>query len=399
MRKPISRRQLLSSAFKDGPVLALGASLLEMATFTHVQAFSPGVYPQGPLQEPDANGIRLPKGYQSKIVAVSDEIVRKGDGQKTDYVWHGSPDGGACFAKPEGGWVYVSNSEEYFPSGGCGALSFDVSGMVDNAYSILWGTVGNCAGGATPWQSWLSCEEIDCGAVYECDPFGRNPAVKQTALGYFKHEAVAVDPERGQLYLTEDEKDGCLYRFTPTNPLPDLTGGVLEVACVDEQHQVSWKAVSNACPHKILMNTRTRYQVPEAKKFRGGEGIWYQGGLVIFATKRDNRIWVLDVVRQELQILYDAAQSQDAILSGVDNLTSTPWGEVLVAEDGGDMQLVSLDANGKAQPLLQVVNQEGSEITGPAFSPDGKYLYFSSQRGKDAEKRLGITYQVWALDR
>ena len=397
MTKPITRRQLISRALKGGPVLALGTSLLELSSFSHARAFSADMHPQGPLQAADANGICLPEGYQSKIVAVSDETVRKGDGQETDYVWHGSPDGGACFARPEGGWVYVSNSEEYFPSGGCGALSFDGSGAVDNAYSILWGTVGNCAGGATPWQTWLSCEEVDCGAVYECDPFGINPSVKQTALGYFKHEAVAVDPERGQLYLTEDEKDGCLYRFTPTNALPDLTEGVLEVACVDEQHRVSWKLVNNACPHKILLNTRTRHQVPEAKKFRGGEGIWYQRGLIIFATKRDNRIWVLDIPTQTISVLYDAEQHQDAILSGVDNLTMSPAGDILVAEDRGNMQLVLLDADGRPTPLLQVMGQAGSELAGPAFSPNGKHLYFSSQRGLDEEQRLGIIYEITRL--
>ena len=396
MTSLISRRSLLNNALKRGPVLALGASLIELASFSKAHAFADSKE-LGPLQPPDANGLRLPVGYVSKVLAVSGELVNTQTG-KASLEWHGSPDGGACFEAPDGGWVYVSNSEEYFPSGGVGALVFNEFGLVKKAYSILSGTVGNCAGGATPWNTWLSCEEVDCGAVYECDPYGVKSAIKQSALGYFKHEAIAVDPERGQLYLTEDEKDGCLYRFTPDNTLPDLSSGLLEVAKVDEMQQVTWLALEDACPHKILFNTRTRYQVPEATKFKGGEGIWYQKGLIIFTTKRDNRVWVLDVTTNLLKVLYDAAQSKDAVLSGVDNITATPSGDFLVAEDGGDMQLVSLDANGNAQPILQVVGQEGSELTGPAFSPNGKYLYFSSQRGKDAAKRLGITYQVWAQD-
>ena len=396
MTIPISRRRLLTQALKTGPILALGGGLLELSTFSKAHAFSLSD-DLGPLQAPDANGLRLPIGYTSRIVAISEQPVSTLNGN-SDYKWHGSPDGGACFKATGGGWIYVSNSEEYFPSGGVGALAFNEQGSVVAAYSILSGTVGNCAGGPTPWNTWLSCEEVDCGVVYECDPYGVKPAVKRPALGYFKHEAVAVDPERGQLYLTEDEKDGCLYRFTPDNGLPDLSSGILEVAHVNAEQQVSWLAIEDACPHKVLLNTRTRYQVPQATKFKGGEGIWYQKGLIIFSTKRDNRIWVLDVTTNLLKVLYDAAQTENAILSGVDNLTAMPSGDILVAEDGGNMQLVSLDAQGHGQPIIQVVGQESSEITGPAFSPNGKYLYFSSQRGKDAEKRLGITYQVWAQE-
>jgi len=94
-------------------------------------------------------------------------------------------------------------------------------------------------------------------------------------------------------------------------------------------------------------------------------------------------------------VLYDAQEKSSPVLSGVDNLCSAPDGRLLVAEDGGDMQLVLLDHKGNAQPLVQVMGQKGSEITGPAFSPDGRRLYFSSQRGKDADRRLGITYELF----
>ncbi len=384
MINSLTRRKFLHHALQQGPVLAVGASFMQLSTLSHAQGFTA----TGPLQSPDANGIRLPKGYQSRIVAISGEKVFN-----SQYVWHGSPDGGACFASNDG-WVYVSNSEEYFPDGGVGAIAFDGQGGIKDAYSILDGTVGNCAGGATPWQTWLSCEEINCGAVYETDPFGKKAAIKRPALGYFKHEAVAVDVHKGQLYLTEDEKDGCLYRFTPRKPFPDLSDGVLEVAVVDSTQRVKWQQINEPNPWNTALSTRTRHQVKGAAQFRGGEGIWYQKGLIIFATKRDNRIWVLDINTQTIKVLYDAEQHQSAILSGVDNLAMSPSGDILVAEDGGDMQLVLLNADGEPTPLLQVTGQAGSELTGPAFSPDGKHLYFSSQRGQDAEQRLGITYEI-----
>ncbi len=384
MNKNLTRRAFMRRALHQGQALAVGGGLLQLSTFSHGSGFQVS----GPLQAPDANGLRLPKGYRSRIVGISGMTV-----ENSDYTWHQSPDGGACFAAPYGGWVYVSNSEEYFPRGGVGAIAFDVKGNISNAYSILQGTVGNCAGGATPWQTWLSCEEVNCGAVYETDPFGKKPAIKRPALGFFKHEAVAVDVDQGQLYLTEDEKDGCLYRFTPSNPLPDLTAGTLEVAIVDAQQRVTWQAITEPNPWNTPLSTRTRHQVKEAYKFKGGEGIWYQKGLILFSTKRDNRIWVLDVASQTISVLYEA-QSENAILSGVDNLAMTPSGDLLIAEDGGDMQLVLLNAKGEPTPLLQVTGQPGSELTGPAFSPDGSRLYFSSQRGHHSEKRLGITYEI-----
>lgn len=106
-------------------------------------------------------------------------------------------------------------------------------------------------------------------------------------------------------------------------------------------------------------------------------------------------VWALDTHTQILRIIYDFASSATPVLRGVDNLTVSPSGQLLVAEDGGDMQLVVLDANGNAAPLLQVDGQSNSEITGPALSPDGTRLYFSSLRGPFIDgQSLGVTYEV-----
>lgn len=342
----------------------------------------------GPLQAPDENGMMLPLGYKSRTVA------RTGfkPVPDSDYVWHMAPDGGATFQSDDGGWIYVSNSEMPNKTGGVGALRFNSRGDLVDAYSILRDTTDNCAGGKTPWQTWLSCEEYDKGMVHECDPFGANKAEARPALGVFNHEAVAVDTLNQHLYLTEDEPDGCLYRFKPSNPLPDLSAGVLEVAVVNDVKghlTVTWQQILDPAAAFSV----TRNQAASAARFNGGEGIAFHSGRIYFATKGDNRVWVYDVRSQHLNVLYDLMTSSNPILSGVDNVTITPGGDVIVAEDGGSMQLVALTDGGDVVPILKLVGQDMSELTGPAFDPHFKRLYVSSQSGY-SDNGPGFTYEI-----
>ncbi|MEU3555739.1 alkaline phosphatase PhoX [Streptomyces fragilis] len=379
----MERRNLLRAAVLGGTAAAFGGTLWRGAA--HAAPAQPGAGPYGALGAADANGIRLPSGFTSRVIARSRQKV-----SGTNYTWHDAPDGGACYADGSG-WIYVSNSE-ISSTGGAGAVRFSSSGTVTGAYRILSNTNVNCAGGKTPWNTWLSCEEVDRGYVYETDPWGVKAAVRRDAMGRFKHEAAACDPQRGVIYLTEDVSDGAFYRFRPTT-WGDLSSGTLEVMVGSSatSGSVTWARVPDPTGA-----TATRNQVSGTKRFNGGEGCYYANGTCWFTTKGDNRVWAYDAAAQTISLAYDDSlvTSGTAPLTGVDNVTGTASGDLYVAEDGGNLEICVITPAGVVAPFLRVEGQSASEITGPAFSPDGRRLYFSSQRGTSGSSSGGITYEV-----
>jgi secreted PhoX family phosphatase len=375
----MDRRDFLRSSALAVGVTALGPSFWQSAYGAPARI---GKGPYGPLQKADKNGVMLPKGFTSRVLAVSGAAVGK-----SGYSWHPSPDGGAVFPQPDGGWVYTSNSETTAASGGgCGALRFDRRGQVVDAYRILADTANNCAGGPTPWGTWLSCEEVPYGQVWECDVTKPGQGVVRPALGRFSHEAVAVDHGRKTLYLTEDMGDSRFYRFRPTS-YPDLSAGALEALAADASGAVTWVPVLGA---ELPQTPLTRPAGSMA--FDGGEGVWYDADHVYFTTKGDNVVWDLDVKAQKLSKLYDAAVlGEGAPLTGVDNVVVSRSGDVFVGEDGGNLEVVVLSTEGEVAPVVRLIGHDASEICGPAFSPDGSRMYFSSQRGVAGN---GITFEV-----
>jgi secreted PhoX family phosphatase len=159
---------------------------------------------------------------------------------------------------------------------------------------------------------------------------------------------------------------------------------------VDAHGFATWVEVSPTRP----------YRGKDTTAFDRGEGAWFADGRFYFCTTTDNRVWSLNIASGQLEVIYDAAAlGPDAPLRDPDNITVHPnSGDIFVAEDADDLQLVLL-ANSQGQriaaPFLQLVGHNGSEVAGPAFSPDGSRLYFSSQRGTDGGNNgPGMTFEI-----
>jgi secreted PhoX family phosphatase len=429
LRTPFNRREFLRTLFLSAGAVAGGSLLQACGSGSSPLGGSAGRFAKlGPLGEPNDLGIRVPEGFTTRIVAIANQQPVS----SSNYRWHIFPDGGGVMPKADGGWYYVSNSEVpgagslgfLFPPlaplsdvieiftpglGGSGVLEFAADGTITDAYRILSNTTFNCAGCVTPWGTWLSCEEWPNGQVWECDPSGREAAVARPTLGRFSHEATAVHVERRTIYMTEDMPDGRFYRWVADESdwprgaaRPALQNGRLQVmkvlgdgtegALLGPQ-PVTWVDAQNPGQQQ------DRERIDGTAVFDGGEGIWNYQGYVYFSSKGDERIWVYDTHRETLEVIYDLATSDNPILSGVDNITVTSQGDVLVAEDGGDMQVVVILPDRTLKPLLQIVGQDASEIAGIAFSPDGRRMYFTSDRGGPQPgggygAGFGITYEL-----
>jgi len=395
----------------------------------------------GPLI-PDPDGLLdLPKGFSYTVVSSF------GDPMDDGLVVPDKADGMGCFRLDDSRIALVRNHELKVnnmadgPAGKAGlrhknaydaladgaALPGGTTTLVLNArtleveaqYLSLAGTIRNCAGGITPWGSWLSCEEDvtragengvsrDHGWVFEVPAAHRGLAnpTPLTAMGRFNHEAACVDPATGIVYMTEDRADSLFYRFIPNERGVLAKGGRLQaLALVDAPADTrNWHGAT--FPLRTWANARwidldnvdspkddlrQRGAAAGASVFARGEGIWFGKGELYFTCTNGGAAKLGQIMRYRPSLHEGQSGEQGApgqlelFLESVDgaqfnygdNLTIAPHGHLIVCEDQYtevvDNHLRGVTPDGQAYPFARVRIQ--TEPAGACFSPDGSTLF------------------------
>ena len=399
----------------------------------------------GPLVEDPRGLLDLPQGFSYRIVSCTGEEMDDG------LLVPGSPDGMATFPGPDGLTLVLRNHELHAPDrcafdSGCklldridasklydaGSTSGPIAGGVTTMvfdtrkqkvfreFLSLGGTSRNCAGGPTPWGSWITCEESvespqhceitgypsarEHGYAFEV-PAAAEPILHKAKplieMGRFRREAVAVDPNSGIVFQTEDVDDGAFYRFLPNEPGKLAAGGKLQAlsleagSVVDTRNwheqtvepgksmAVSWVDLEQ--PESPNDDLRARAQGRGCATFARGEGIWWTDHGVYFACTSGGRAKIGQLWRYlpesaaggRLELFIEPNDSN--LIENADNLTAAPWGDLVVCEDrqGDVVRLIGVTPDGSLYSLAN--NRTHGEFAGVCFTPDGSTLLVNLQ--------------------
>lgn len=408
----------------------------------------------GPLLTDAAGILNLPKGFSYQIIS------RKGERMDDGFLVPGRADGMGAFRGKDGKIILVRNHENdaigleegaFGPGnellkladpskfyeigkgnlpalGGTTTLLYNPeTGKVEKQFLSLAGTVRNCAGGITPWNSWLTCEEStlrkgahdgqfekDHGYVFEVpasEEIGLADPSPLKGMGRFNHEAVAVDPKTGIVYLTEDMGDGLFYRFIPEVKGKLSEGGKLQalgISGAKSRDTRNWEHSQGGSfpvgvPHEVVWidledidspNDDLRKQGFEkgAACFARGEGIWFGKRELYFACTNGGKIMSGQVFRYTPGKMEGSTQEKNApgklelfaepndqeILKNCDNLAVAPWGDLILCEDHPQSFIVGITPQGGYYKLAENVGFP-SEMTGGVFSPSGDTFFVNIQ--------------------
>ena len=393
----------------------------------------------GTLKSDPQGILDLPEGFQYRIISSIGQTMNDGLPVPNNH------DGMATFPGKNGSTILVRNHELHpvttknnlppdFPQydpicpGGTTTIVIDRDRNFQQHYLSLAGTNRNCSGGTTPWGSWISCEE-EIATPYappgysleQLFPYwgkvtrrhgynfevpatgGLAKPIPLTAMGRFRHEAIATDPKTGYIYQTEDQIDSCFYRFLPQKPGNLQAGGILEAMVIKNKPQidtgidfpmgapqaVEWVRIEDVDPQHDTL--RYEAQAKGAAIFRRGEGICYADGELYWTCTSGGKAEVGQIFR------YNSASSKvelftespgTEVLDYPDNLILAPFGDLIVCEDGwGEQFLVGITPEGKYYHFARNA-LNNSEFAGVCFSPDGQTMFVNIYRP-------GMTLAIW----
>lgn len=450
--KTIQRRTFLAVT---GTALGLGFSGLHRVVHgtTPADGTRPDTY--GPLIKDPSGVIDLPEGFRYQVFSTQGQEMDDG------LLVPGLHDGMAAFPAEDDccllirnheigtslsprfgafGWqnerlgtvelerLYDAGAGDHGPAlGGTTSILYDLKAQAPRAHWLSLGGTGlNCAGGPTPWNSWISCEEWtqradlrharDHGYAFEVPALPGNKlheARPLKAMGRFNREAIAVDPKTGIVYQTEDRQDGAFYRFIPRVPGDLDQGGRLQAMAVSDEPRFDTRNWNNDGTDTMLLgSTRSvhwidlddvespeddlRYRTHEAggARFARGEGIWMGEGRLHFVCTTggvDQNGQVFSYVPspgegtpaevdEPGRLTLFIEPSLGSLVSNADNLTVAPGGDLFLCEDGsGSNGMARVTPDGIVERFAEN-RMNNSELAGACFSPDGGTLFVNIQR-------------------
>jgi uncharacterized protein len=461
MAVDVTRRRFTQGSIAVGGGLALGGPLSALAAREAEgrRARSPGYGPLQPTREEDTGVvyIELPPRFRYRVISRQNDLMA--DGRPTPGIF----DGMAAYPGRRGDTILIRNHEnrsrqgeipvvvpqskryDHDPNtrGGNTKLVVSSDRRVKESFAVIGGTHTNCAGGLTPWDSWITCEEIfNYGSVegnmtgpgvphgfsfeIPADADGPVDPIPILSAGRFSHEAVAwLD---GILYETEDRTNACFYRFLPRRrprESGDLAshGGTLQALVVKERPnllmdtvspgqtlEVEWVKIEE--PNPLTDTVRVEAQEKDAAIFTRPEGAWSADGRLYFDCTtggefHHGQLWEYRPEggsRGRLKLIYESTDRSE--LDDPDNVVVVPGtGDIFLQEDSGGEQFVrGVTPSGEIYNFAKTVLNE-TEFCGGTFSPDGR-TFFLNQQG-DRVNSAGqpstnpgpsleaLTYAIW----